>query len=679
MSYLHQILIFAMVFGAVAPHEDPDNFNVKKMNSSIVFEHIGKLSVGISYGHLAYDINFESLLDVGENMSSLLKNVSHKLYFKIKNPEVQNAVLNRASRSNQVLDRAMNRVRKASSLFLTPEKIGRYVRNPFAIGLGIFTSVFSIFEEVQIQKINARIDNLSANQKIIVSKVLLLDKAVATNSKNIDVLEMATRHIIQVESEIQLEMKWTEVMTSLEFAINEFSLSSEIMETAALSIFHGQLHPDIFKMDLVDQGLANLTSVLHSRGFRPVNLNRDSFLRSKISWLSNGRVLRIVVHIPVTPQKDYDLYKLIPSPQITSNNTIVHFEDPTGNILAVNPENNLNIVMTDAELQKCMRIKQHYACDNRRVVKTTMDSCLGLAHQGKISGVLRKCSSIVSFAADIHLIEYADAKQVIVAMKPTVIKFACFGKKPVIIVLERGTWVVVSTCSFTIANYAFSPVTDFSVAAPDFFEVPAAMNISSLILDAHDLSQSEMDDFAKKLDDIKGPPPRNMNDLRDMTWVGGDSHLIAVFVAIAVTCLLLGGIGILCCFEKCACCRRFAMSRPWYRIDRSAPIPLSTMNQTAYRLPSFPPTRMAPPPPSFPPAVAPPNSLAHSSAFAASPSLSASRHSLTSAAGSRPNSRPTSAQSTILSDFSGVAFRPARTPLSDFDIHRQRPVDPIAF
>ena len=638
-------------------------FQIHRLNSSITFDHVGQMSVGVSYAHIVHDIHFNTLLQTGTNLANALTNITSKFIFRFESNRTRNIVLQRSSRALQVLRRAIGRVEKSAGLFLTPEEIGRYERQAFALGLGFFTSVFSIFEEVQIQRINAQVSNLQKNQRMIVAKVELLDKAVSTNSENIDILKSAAAAIIAKINKDEIKQQWDEIITAIESAVNDYSLTSDLMETASVTLFHGQLHPEIFKMDKVDEALFNLTSELNVKGFRPVALNRDSFLRSKISWMSNGEVLRVFIHIPITPMKNYDLYRLIPTPTSLANNTVSFFEDPKGNMLAVNPANNMNIVIRENELDACRRIGNNYACDDRRVVRTTMESCLAMAHLGKINGVLDRCSSVIAYTESIHLIEYSEDSQVLVTLNDAQLTISCTGDKPKMIHLTRGTWFVSSTCQYTIGSYAFTPLTDFPVKTPDFFEVPAAINISDIILMAHDMDPSEMDEYAKKLASMKGPAPRHMEDLKRLTWIKNDGHLLAVFSAIAVVCVLAGGLGFCFCLRRCACCRRLLLGTPSIGtafVDQT--IPKVGPPAIDYSPPTSAPHRMAPAPP------APPPSLARSRSFSGSarsiPSIRSSNRSLPGILRS----------SSAMSDRSMYSFRPARQPTMET---RRSPVNPL--
>ena len=137
-------ILAALVFGASAiPRQ---NYTLTKFNSSIVFDHFGKLSVGISYAHMIHDLDYDRYVELGETFDKILKNFTASVIF-LSDEKFRHRVLIRASRASNDLKHAIGRVKKSYSLFMNPMIKIRNRRQLLLGGVAAITGIFSIFQE----------------------------------------------------------------------------------------------------------------------------------------------------------------------------------------------------------------------------------------------------------------------------------------------------------------------------------------------------------------------------------------------------------------------------------------------------------------------------------------------------------------------------------------------------
>ena len=92
------------------------------------------------------------------------------------------------------------------------------------------------------------------------------------------------------------------------------------------------------------------------------------------------------------------------------------------------------------ELDECLKIGSHYTCQNKRLTRMTLNSCLGHAHPGQKEEILSRCYTQVRPLNGLLLEEYDSSRVVITTTMTIPILIACSGDRPTIMKLTKGSW-----------------------------------------------------------------------------------------------------------------------------------------------------------------------------------------------------------------------------------------------
>ena len=357
----------------------------------------------------------------------------------------------------------------------TPPREKRQIGVLFGL-LGMGAGIYNGF---QVQLLHDQVDNLGANQKIIVKELEL-------HRKNINALKGAVKNIYTATTDLIKRMKLTNAANLIEETVQnmEFATliaSNEIDELIAglVSLINNKLHPNFIDMTMVKAELQGLSQVLGERNMRLFNKHSAAIYHYPISTFRQGDELKYMIHVPIsTHLEQLQIFEFIPTPFHLGNFTAII--QTTNNILIIDDHNTFYAEKPRDFLQSCLRSERTYHCDHSNMYsKDIKESCLAKLYTHDLTDLEQTCD--VQVTENQEIIQQLTANRFrILSEKPTQIGITCKGgisETPYKMVVHGNqTLDLNGTCEVTTNHHVFT-------SSIELFHQATLVNLSTNLAD----------------------------------------------------------------------------------------------------------------------------------------------------------------------------------------------------
>ena len=241
-------------------------------------------------------------------------------------------------------------------------------------GYGI-TSLFGadtseLVHQLKIQELD--IQNV-AKVQILYSKLMnVLDEEIDNNSKDTrDLVFMQKVDLCHIQSNAVL------------------SKQHQITE-ALYQLYNNKVPMQLINANLFEATLPKLKAMLQKRKLRTVIDKIGDLYKLKASFIAVNEIIKMVIHVPISPIREMELYELVSAPFITSNGTFTYkVNEP---FLAVAP--GTTVFTTLPDLSSChLSYSRGYVCNSQNVFNTNASSsCIMALYKNKEEDIKALCS-----------------------------------------------------------------------------------------------------------------------------------------------------------------------------------------------------------------------------------------------------------------------------------------------
>ena len=241
-------------------------------------------------------------------------------------------------------------------------------------GYGL-TSLFGVdtselVHQLKIQELD--IQNV-AKVQILYSKLMnMLDEEIDNNSKDTrDLVFMKKVDLCHIQSNAVL--------------------SKQHQITAALyQLYNNQVPMQLINANLFEATLPKLKAMLQKRKLRTVIDKIGDLYKLKASFIAVNEIIKMIIHVPISPIREMELYELVSAPFITGNGTFTYqVNEP---FLAVAP--GTTVFTTLPDLSSChLSFSRGYVCDSQNVFNTNASSsCIMALYKSNEEDIKALCS-----------------------------------------------------------------------------------------------------------------------------------------------------------------------------------------------------------------------------------------------------------------------------------------------
>lgn len=527
---------------------------IDKINTSFVFEEVGQITMGVSFGHLIQDVNMENILSLDKDLFHTMDSLEEHVNSVKIHPEILRRNKIRLGRARHTIVRSSKRIKKTALMFGITHSSSRQERSLLDLGFGIFNGIFSAYEEYQIVSLQSEMHKGEEERKLIINHIEELDKHYMENKILVDALKKGYSRLQNITAFLSLEMMVEGAIASWESMAIEYESTAIDLEAALLALTEHRLHPNLINLSTLGMALKNISETAKMRGLTRVDSNPTDIFEYDTSFRTNGTHVRVFVHVPLTSLDRFSLKKLLPVPTILGNNSLVMIHDAKGQYLAMDGRRIMGRVINDEDLRRCKRRNGNFICSAIHVMNTEQkDTCLGRAMAGDTEGALKICEVSLMRTDRPLLVEDSTTKSIVVLLKETIIQFDCWNGSTILKTVPKGVWMIYSRCRFSVDNSIFEPEIGFSLKEDALLEIPTLEPLEESIW-SH-LSMNEVTDVDEVFEKIgeRNSTFHPLKDILNKYHASEKGYLFSWSIGnwVLLLCAILIGFLALWCFWKC--------------------------------------------------------------------------------------------------------------------------------
>ena len=482
--------------------------------STILFKHIGQMDLGSAYIHIISPVNIDSVIDQCYLLVGLISHHTTRMgtmRSKYTKPAIaalqrmHTISLEKMAKLSQTLsilnlpDETVNpfherlKAAKAKGQLFNQDRVqwwgesqGRTdlpVTQPttaardkrqVAIIFGLLGLGTGIYNTIEIAALHDQVDNLAANQEVIVREVELHRRAINALGKAVDNIYATTARLIKDLQHREVDHIVQECVQNMEYATTMVVTQVDEMVIGLTHLMHNQLHPNFVDMDTVTREFKNIDKALGEVNMRLFNSHPGAVYHYPLSVFRRGNELKYMLHIPIsTHLEQLQIMKFIPTPFHLGNFTAtINVRNP---ILIIDDHATFYAERPKDFLEKCIKSENNYHCTGESIYnKDTKKSCLARLYSHDLQDIEQHCDVEVSERGEV-IQQLTPNRFRILSEQPTQVGVTCKGgisDSPYKMMIKGNhTMDLNATCEVTTKHHVFT-------SSVDLFEHYALVNLS---------------------------------------------------------------------------------------------------------------------------------------------------------------------------------------------------------
>ena len=516
----------------------------EQMDIPIAFRRLGNFATGLSFAHLKTSINIGN---VRKNHWQALTTLNNTKIFAAELADNSTTIIQLFARLQKSLIPSTNLLDSITSTFIDSSDKTRTTRQLEVLG-SVFSIGLSLYNSYEIYNLHSEISSLQTWMGLLAHSLLEEDQAITDLENSVNILNhtcwMLTNAIFKQETKLNHLAAFDE----MSILTTDHNIQMNRWGNGMTQLLHGQMSPLLIKNKAMMKAIEELKTKVEEKGFRLLKDSPSDIYKEEISYIVEGNVIHVYVHLPIIEREPLTLYEHINIPFFASNKGDLVTLEADKTILAIDESNHNGMELTPEELSGCKRQPHHdgniFLCGTANLVRTNVyETCLGLLFSGSQDSerIKAKCKLYIS-------------KEESFGQQITKTSFLLFNKNSKKLTqkcgnsqkheMVEGLTKVDTTpgCQAFTDDYIFYSKIDVTMEA-EFINLPRKINFTF-----HETALNELADAYHELSKITAPKKRSIESVRswlekekskrNMYFYGLIGFGIAMILSISILCYL---------------------------------------------------------------------------------------------------------------------------------------------
>ena len=507
----------------------------------VSFRRMGYYATGLSYAHLKTNINIENVRKLNDQAKAVINSTAKNAADLTDNSVSMIQLFAKLERS---LIPSTSLINAITSTFVEENRPKRQLEIAAVFSLGL-----SLYNTYEIHQLHKSINSLEAGMEVIAHSILEEDLAITHVESNLAHLNatcfILTKALYKTEQKVNHLAAFDELFIIITQHNQEVSRWAEGMN----HLLHGQLSPLLIKNKSMVKSFMELKNKVQENQFRLLRENPSDIYKEEISYLVEGNIVHIYVHLPIIERDPLALYEHINIPFFSDTNGAMVTLESAGNFLALDENTKVGIELTTNELTACKKQPHHlgniYLCESANLLNTNvLTTCLGLLFSGSHNAIEinNKCKLFIN--KEEHFGKQLSRNSFLMFNKnPTKLTYKCGSniKHEMISGLTRVE--ALPACQVFTDSYLFYSKVDITIEA-EFINLPRKIDFTF-----NETPLIELTAAYNELSLITHPTKRSVDEVRTwlareksrrMTYQHGIIAFLIVLALILAVCAYLG-------------------------------------------------------------------------------------------------------------------------------------------
>ena len=189
--------------------------------------------------------------------------------------------------------------------------------------------------------------------------------------------ERYVENLVEAIGKVAEETRKLTIIKALESSARAYLLNFQMALTdltiGITKLMEGRLSPLLIDPHKLNEAYKKLLESAEKVGLEPASLHPGIVFQSPVSVLGkDNRQLVVIVHVPLN-SGTLILYKYLPSPIIFEEKDVALYVEDEEKFLAMDAHQTIGLQLTPRKLDKCLRIKNVYNCEQSHVFTKTLE------------------------------------------------------------------------------------------------------------------------------------------------------------------------------------------------------------------------------------------------------------------------------------------------------------------
>jgi len=471
-------------------------YKANQIDVPVSFRKLGNYATGLSYAHLKTSIDIGNVRKIHWQALNMI-NATAKNAADLSDNSVN--LFQLFTKLEKSLIPSTNLIDAISSTFVDPNEQNPRQKRQMEL-LGVFSIGVSLYNTYEIYQLHSELSDLKSGMELIAHSILEEDLALKDLENSVGHLNKTCFILTQALFRQENKLNHLAAFDEMSILTTEHNTQMNRWGEGMTNLLHGQLSPLLVKNKAMMVVFKELKGKIEDKGFKMLRENPSDVYKEDISYLVQGTVVHIYVHIPIIEREPLSLYEHINVPFFADNNgALVTLEDES-NILAIDETTKNGRVLTSSELAGCKKQPHHegniYLCGAANLVNTNvLRTCLGLLFSGSQDAqeINTKCKLFISqeksFAKQLTKNSFLLFNKI-----PKKITYKCGSNQKHEMITGLSTIMAEPGCQVFTDDYFFYSKIDVTIEG-EFMTLPRKINftfqempLSELALAYHELS-----------------------------------------------------------------------------------------------------------------------------------------------------------------------------------------------
>jgi hypothetical protein len=362
---------------------------LSKIESHAIFEPIGTMYPTSTYGHFLVILPTDQLLREGQELMDIMARRKKGLMGQAAAHSRANSSKNNRGayerlekRIDKTMSSLLTRVASSTSRFQTMSQLMEPMENDHhhlkkrqAVIFGILAAFgLSIFNTAEIAQIHSLVNKQQKEINTVIKVIQEDELIVANNTRNLKLLAENVLSLAESELEQRAYVNWQETEVQLLTLVTRYELEIERYTTVIVNLVHGKFSPELVDFSLLRNKFDEFLEIAKGKGLRTILKDFKQLFQCRITAITSGNNLAVMVHVPLVNGARLDVFKLVPIPS-RMNGTLVSVLSEK-DVLALNPSKTLLKELSQTELSECSLFNTEYLCPLKNVMTKDLSGCL---------------------------------------------------------------------------------------------------------------------------------------------------------------------------------------------------------------------------------------------------------------------------------------------------------------
>lgn len=420
-------------------------------------------------------------------------------------------------------------------------------RNKRAIGIDDIFSGFglalSIYNTVEIQKINGRVSQNTADIETIIKHISHSDLQIKKIDENVQHLRDVENKLLDYSMEEKYLDQFDNMYRSMLISCRNYTNHVEKWEMSLINLIQGRIDVNLINPKKLESALMDVEQKLVKEGYQmviPKEILSEVF-KTDISYVTDPTQnhINVFLHLPISKGNHFNLLKYVNLPFPTSSmNISLMLSSPTGNeFLAVNEEKTLSVELSNNDFLKCRILHQVYVCPNTNLIKRNLNSgCLAAIYSSELTKAKAYCKVVAINSSSEFMKQINDNSVAIYSSKPMTVTKSCVNSKDKSEMIEGfKIYEIDQKCSLLTDNFFFRPSYKFQLT--EFIIQPLEFHVDKLI---EHLDSDEINNIMREKSKLSDYNEIDITDIeREIETSRLNSHSTYTYIMIPLIAIIL--------------------------------------------------------------------------------------------------------------------------------------------